>query len=212
MKQDNKKGRLQGIMRSSWWGIPAIILLLATAFITNFWDGLDVNPTAAKWLCWIAIGVTIVLCIPAILREINGDDDDDLNIKTRYPDGCCQACGYDLTGNTSGFCPECGSRVLPKDLAERARRADAVQAHYLGDKVGIVVFGAIGIGGLLCGLFCTDELQMLGFVLAWSGGVGVAFMIVHIIWLRRLRVPLKNAKQTVAKGRKQGQGQNTRGD
>ncbi len=23
--------------------------------------------------------------------------------------GCCRACGYNLTGNTSGICPECGS-------------------------------------------------------------------------------------------------------
>lgn len=26
----------------------------------------------------------------------------------RYPRGHCQRCGYDLTGNVSGVCPECG--------------------------------------------------------------------------------------------------------
>jgi len=26
----------------------------------------------------------------------------------RPPKGHCQACGYNLTGNTSGICPECG--------------------------------------------------------------------------------------------------------
>lgn len=26
----------------------------------------------------------------------------------RYPPGHCQRCGYDLTGNVSGACPECG--------------------------------------------------------------------------------------------------------
>ncbi len=26
----------------------------------------------------------------------------------RYPRGHCQGCGYDLTGNVSGVCPECG--------------------------------------------------------------------------------------------------------
>ena len=29
------------------------------------------------------------------------------------PPGHCKACRYDLTGNTSGTCPECGTRVEP---------------------------------------------------------------------------------------------------
>jgi hypothetical protein len=28
--------------------------------------------------------------------------------RRRIPPHCCQKCGYDLTGNTSGTCPECG--------------------------------------------------------------------------------------------------------
>ena len=29
----------------------------------------------------------------------------------RFPPGYCQDCGYDLTGNTSGVCPECGTPI-----------------------------------------------------------------------------------------------------
>ena len=29
----------------------------------------------------------------------------------RKPEGCCQQCGYDLTGNESGVCPECGTKI-----------------------------------------------------------------------------------------------------
>ena len=29
----------------------------------------------------------------------------------RPPPGHCRACGYDLTGNVSGICPECGEKV-----------------------------------------------------------------------------------------------------
>ncbi|MGQ9648765.1 MAG: hypothetical protein ACUVXJ_01495 [Phycisphaerae bacterium] len=29
----------------------------------------------------------------------------------RIPPHCCQKCGYNLTGNVSGVCPECGERV-----------------------------------------------------------------------------------------------------
>lgn len=31
--------------------------------------------------------------------------------RTRPRTGCCLACGYDLTGNTSGVCPECGTAI-----------------------------------------------------------------------------------------------------
>ena len=29
--------------------------------------------------------------------------------------GLCSSCGYDLTGNTSGVCPECGVAIAPAD-------------------------------------------------------------------------------------------------
>ncbi len=32
-------------------------------------------------------------------------------LKSRHPPGHCQSCGYNLTGNVSGICPECGSRI-----------------------------------------------------------------------------------------------------
>ena len=28
-----------------------------------------------------------------------------------YPPGHCQVCGYNLTGNVSGICPECGTLI-----------------------------------------------------------------------------------------------------
>ena len=31
--------------------------------------------------------------------------------RRKYRRGHCQQCGYDLTGNESGVCPECGSAV-----------------------------------------------------------------------------------------------------
>ncbi len=31
--------------------------------------------------------------------------------RDRIPHGHCQRCGYDLTGNVSGRCPECGKEI-----------------------------------------------------------------------------------------------------
>jgi predicted RNA-binding Zn-ribbon protein involved in translation (DUF1610 family) len=40
----------------------------------------------------------------------------------RAPAVCCTQCGYDLTGNLSGACPECGRRVIVK--AKPDQKAD----------------------------------------------------------------------------------------
>jgi hypothetical protein len=44
-----------------------------------------------------------------------------LRFVTRIEGSACQKCGYNLTGNTSGICPECGSPV-PKEPAEKGPR------------------------------------------------------------------------------------------
>ncbi len=33
----------------------------------------------------------------------------------RFPTGHCENCGYDLTGNVSGRCPECGNAIKRRD-------------------------------------------------------------------------------------------------
>ena len=35
--------------------------------------------------------------------------------RERIPPGTCEHCGYDLTGNVSGQCPECGAAARPSD-------------------------------------------------------------------------------------------------
>lgn len=48
---------------------------------------------------WIPVAVTVLLTAGLWLVE-----------RYRFPFSHCQRCGYDLTGNVSGVCPECGSR------------------------------------------------------------------------------------------------------
>ena len=35
----------------------------------------------------------------------------DFRIRTWEETGKCRQCGYSLTGNTSGVCPECGAEI-----------------------------------------------------------------------------------------------------
>ena len=61
--------------------------------------GMAVIVDTPIWLC------TVLLAIPTALLWW-------CDRRRRPGEGCCQECGYNLTGNVSGRCPECGS-LLP---------------------------------------------------------------------------------------------------
>lgn len=56
---------------------------------------------------WPAIVLAGGLSLPWLPRRIRA-----WRTGRRFRHGLCMTCGYDLTGNTSGVCPECGKRVI----------------------------------------------------------------------------------------------------
>ena len=48
--------------------------------------------------------------------------------RRRIPPGHCQKCGYDLTGNLSGVCSECGEPVAGQTVSADSK-ADALVGH-----------------------------------------------------------------------------------
>lgn len=57
-------------------------------------------------LLWIPVGLPLAaLPIPIYLALTRRFGPPNI------PAGHCQHCGYDLTGNTSGVCPECGEQI-----------------------------------------------------------------------------------------------------
>jgi hypothetical protein len=56
------------------------------------------------WFCWVLVA-TIIGAIAAIVATLIG-----LILKPRDPN-VCSHCSYNLTGNISGICPECGTRI-----------------------------------------------------------------------------------------------------
>ena len=67
------------------------------------------------WLIFAAVGVPALITLAQVLRR-----------SVWKPLGAhqCQHCEYDLTGNTSGICPECGTPI-PKDLITKLEPATA---------------------------------------------------------------------------------------
>lgn len=67
-------------------------------------------PSLASWNAWYwsplrvapIYSVFLMVAVPTLLVW---------RFVPKYPRGQCRRCGYDLTGNVSGVCPECGSKV-----------------------------------------------------------------------------------------------------
>ena len=85
------------------------VVLLAIAFLLMAADlTLD---RFAPWLQWttrVARIAVVLALIPAVILFRKEWDREQ-----RRKAGCCIHCGYNLTGNTSGTCPECGRPIHP---------------------------------------------------------------------------------------------------
>ena len=104
----------------------AVCVLIVVATVLNSWQGYYF-PVSGGWCVgftfrsWPAIwkpwpGVTLLnlptwmpllaAMIPTVLAW--------RKLRRKYPPGHCRKCGYDLTGNVTGVCSECGDSIEAK--------------------------------------------------------------------------------------------------
>ena len=76
------------------------------------WD-VTRDPRTYKWPTVAAVDGSYAACFAATLalRRASGRESRRAGRRRK---GLCTECGYDLTGNVSGKCPECGVHVNPK--------------------------------------------------------------------------------------------------
>jgi len=85
-----------------------------TSEIGNFLSDTGRRPNFS-WMAfipfWVPAAFSSICLAPLIVAAIR---------KRRMHDGGCLACHYDLTGNVSGTCPECGTAIAPRTNTEVA--------------------------------------------------------------------------------------------
>jgi hypothetical protein len=80
--------------------------------ITTIYDGLGIHFFSGRMGSSAWFNLSTPLWIPATLFSLLPFTWGVLSYSRRRPRaGCCPTCGYDLTGNASGVCPECGGPV-----------------------------------------------------------------------------------------------------
>ena len=89
------------------WLNPA---MAATAFFVLFAIAINVDDVRNQQVLFLAayaiVVYGIVVATPFCLIQVRRQRE----LRRRH-EGYCVRCGYDLTGNRSGVCPECGHRV-----------------------------------------------------------------------------------------------------
>ncbi|UCG15461.1 MAG: hypothetical protein JSV19_09200 [Phycisphaerales bacterium] len=85
--------------------VTIIIGWYAVKFTVPSASELDFEAVQLTWLWWgvygiigLAVNATLVSVVTVLRRRFY----------PIHPRGHCQSCGYNLTGNVSGVCPECG--------------------------------------------------------------------------------------------------------
>ena len=95
-----------------WLGIFWGLIYLAF-IVLNILEDVDRDPTLRDLTAlWLVIGV-LGGCSWQVVRFVRAfrGGYSDAEREDRRKRGCCLKCGYNLRGNTSHVCPECGSPI-----------------------------------------------------------------------------------------------------
>lgn len=100
-------------MRSVRWISRLNLLVVIVLIVALLWQG-------GRWAPWvqllvgslIVVGGLVMVPVLRVLREEHEATGLTLREERRARSGQCIHCGYNLKGNESGRCPECGMRFL----------------------------------------------------------------------------------------------------
>jgi hypothetical protein len=86
--------------------------------------GRMVTDTTSQWSVPLPL-ISLLLLTPAVVALAGR-----IRRRTRHAKGLCARCGYDLRGNVSGVCPECGAAASP--VRNQESRSGAAGAFDIG--------------------------------------------------------------------------------
>ena len=75
-------------------------------------------PTTTTQLLVASLVCHLIIVVPGVALALLAYE--YLISRTEPSHPCCQSCTYNLTGNVSGICPECGTPI-PEEQRERVR-------------------------------------------------------------------------------------------
>jgi len=91
------------IRRRRGYAMRAFVLTSVTVLLLYAFRWVRKDETvAALYLGLPPLAALVVKIVQGWVNQARGKDDDSIE---------CENCGYNLTGNVSGVCPECGTKI-----------------------------------------------------------------------------------------------------
>jgi hypothetical protein len=107
-----RRPRLRRVIK--WVGLLMCLLIAMVGLLKpSMWNTIaPVSPTEDFGIALLVILVlTTYLLAPRLAVHLWCRGHQWYHDRRSIPPGHCQKCGYDLTGNESGRCPECGTAI-----------------------------------------------------------------------------------------------------
>jgi hypothetical protein len=102
-----------------WHGLGFLFSGNSPFTTSSYWEIGVREFFAPAWSISLLFAILPLLRMAAFIRSMKGQR----RYRFRAANKLCQTCSYNLMGNTSGVCPECGTPV-PKEDAERSPRPE----------------------------------------------------------------------------------------
>ena len=99
-------------MQWRYWAAIAGIVAVSAVIQFSF-RRLGIPPAWRGMVRWLVVAVTVTSCLGLYLSFKKTIQRTLWRILANEGIPRCTSCGYDLTGNTSGICPECGKPCKP---------------------------------------------------------------------------------------------------
>ena len=167
-------GYLGGRHRKWWMTVGGVAGLLISVYVSVFIFSVrgtgasqSVLPASRSEAIGMLIWYGVLLAIASLVHVVT---ETRRPPHPRFPPGHCQTCGYSLTGNVSGRCPECGKPAVAEPKVIRL------------ENPGWVRLGAAGVTLV----FSLMLAQYLSFTIAFGMGLeqavryGKVWLVVHL--------------------------------
>ncbi len=115
VRRDALKRAIRGVSQCGWYWLAVAGVVAVSVYVQFSLRRFGLSPDGRTAMRWGVVAVTIGTCSGLSLSFRSTIQRALRRSLVAHGIPCCTSCGYDVTGNTSGVCPECGVAISERE-------------------------------------------------------------------------------------------------